>query len=181
MPVSFPHQFPTSTRDDIEGDAAGEVNTQSTRQFTVTNMSSHTLKVGTVFGTEGWPTAKVAPTDKEDSWPKAGTVLAPGAALTFEVHAWGIDHGLTVVLNDVATSDQVTVYMTVSTVLRYSDAKSTFDPVWTNGGSIVIQDQVGSVVTIDGGRGQAQAGRAQQHLQPEVGQMRIRCHCSGQV
>lgn len=153
----LPHRFSTDLTSDTTPDESGDVNAQATRQFTVTNMSGHTLRLGTVFGTEGWPVAKTAPTYDDDSWPLKGTLLAPGSALTFEVHAWGVDHGLTAVFNDVATSDSVTVYMTVSTVLRYSDAKSTFGPVTTDGGTIVIQDKPGTTFTFGPGEGQAQA------------------------
>lgn len=154
----LPHQFPAdSGGDDADGSAGNEMSAQSTRQFTVTNMSGHTLRLGTVFGTEGWPQAKTAPTYDDDSWPLKGTILAPGTALTFEVHAWGVDHGLTAVFNDVNTADSVTVYMTVSTILRYSDAKSTFGPVTTDGGNIVIQDKPGTTFTYGPGQGQAQA------------------------
>ena len=117
----------------------------STRRFTITNFTGHTLTVDDIWGTTGWPHPKKTAFNLYDSYPVTGSVLKPGQQMSFEIKDWS-NHGITVKFKADNGRD-VHVYMHVSGVSRYSDAQGLEGQFVKGGGDVTILDKPG-VVTI---------------------------------
>jgi hypothetical protein len=117
----------------------------STRQFTITNFSGHTLRIDDIWGTTGWPYPKNTGFNAYDEFPLAGSVLKPGQQMKFEIKDWS-DHGITVRFK-AENGENLHVYMHVSGVSRYSDAKGLEGQFMKGGGDVTIFDKPG-VVTV---------------------------------
>jgi hypothetical protein len=120
-----------------------QVNTQGTRQFTITNFSGHTLTIKDIWGTSGWPYPKKTGFDPYDEFPLAGSVLKPGQQMTFEIRDWS-DHGITVKFGADNGKDAF-VYLHVSGVSRYSDAQGLEGQFVKGGGDVTILDKPGTI------------------------------------
>lgn len=131
-----------------------EMAAQGTRQFTITNMSGHTLTIKDIWGTTGWPQPKKTGFDIDDEFPRAGSVLKPGQRATLEIRDWS-DHGITVkFLSD--NGQEGHVYLHVSGLSRYSDAQGLSKEFIKGGSDVVIMDKPGTEVTIGNGDPAAQ-------------------------
>ena len=117
----------------------------STRQFTISNFSGHTLTIEDIWGTTGWPYPKNTGFNPYDEFPPAGSVLQPGQQMKFEIKDWNA-HGITVKFK-AENGQNAYVYMHVSGVSRYSDAQGLEGQFMKGGGDVTIFDKPG-IVTI---------------------------------
>jgi hypothetical protein len=117
----------------------------STRQFKIMNFTGHVLTVSDVWGTTGWPYPTKTGFNPYDEYHKPGSVLNPGQQMVFEVKDWS-DHGITVKFR-ADNGQDVHVYMHVSGLSRYSDARGLEGQFIKGGGDVTILDKPG-VVTI---------------------------------
>jgi hypothetical protein len=139
----------------IDQSDEGEMHAAYTRGFTITNMSSHPLKLESTNGM-GW----------EDGAPVNGSVIAPGHSTGFEVSwVWGSTHS--VVANyAILDSDGRKIGTYMATMSVTSDIAWTLQSSYTQismgqsldgGQQLTVLDAPGSVVDIPAGQGQAQA------------------------
>lgn len=144
-----------SVTESTAGGADDEMTTQGTRQFTVTNLSGHTLTIADIWGTTGWPQMQRSGFDLQDSFPRTGSTLKPGAAMTFEVRDWS-NHGINIKFKDESGRDAM-VYLHVSGLSRYSDAQGLDGQFVTGGGDVAILDKPGTVITVGNNDPKAQS------------------------